>query len=126
MNDAIVCGRTYVFDSAHRIVGHAKCGEVHGHTWKLTVVVGGKLNEETGMLIDFNELNTIVRKHINTIDHLMINDVVDIPVITAETLCRWFCNLLLADLDFEEVAWLRCRLQEGEGGWAEYTKVRGG
>jgi len=48
-------------DSAHYLPGHGKCGRVHGHTYKIEVVVEGEVREN-GMVIDFMTLKKELRK----------------------------------------------------------------
>jgi len=32
-------------DSAHYLPGHGKCGRVHGHTYKIEVIIEGEVRE---------------------------------------------------------------------------------
>ncbi len=41
-------------DCAHFLPGHPKCGQLHGHTYKVEVTIEGE--QTGGMVIDFNEL----------------------------------------------------------------------
>ncbi|MBI4608943.1 MAG: 6-carboxytetrahydropterin synthase QueD [Candidatus Rokubacteria bacterium] len=53
----------FTFDAAHRILGHpGKCAFLHGHTYHLEVTVGAENLDRLGMIIDFDDLRTIVRK----------------------------------------------------------------
>ena len=55
--------RCFTFDAAHRIVGHpGKCSYLHGHTYHLEVTVGAAQLNSLGMVIDFDDLRTLVRK----------------------------------------------------------------
>lgn len=124
-------GKHFYFESAHFIPGHPTCGRLHGHTWKLTVMVKGDQLNDNGMLIDFKVLGGVVRSLIGHLDHGIINDYFDgstplktLPAISAETLCAWFVRALRSwfdELDFlPSDCLIGCRLQEGtEGGWAE-------
>lgn len=73
MNEVSVC-KIFTFDSAHQLIGHrGKCANVHGHTYKLEVVLKAALITETGasdegFLMDFSQLKAIVNEKI--IDHL--------------------------------------------------------
>lgn len=44
------------FDAAHRLMGHEKCGRLHGHTWTVEVEIDGPIDAETGMVLDFGEI----------------------------------------------------------------------
>jgi 6-pyruvoyltetrahydropterin/6-carboxytetrahydropterin synthase len=66
----------------------------HGHNYSLQVSVRGKINPQTGMVIDLKNLKDIVRKRVvDHVDHRYLNDDVEflrgiIP--TAENLVRAF------------------------------------
>ena len=59
------------FSAVHFIVGHAKCGRIHGHNWKLSVAIEG-VPDESGMMIDFAELKKILRKITGKYDHKVL------------------------------------------------------
>jgi 6-pyruvoyltetrahydropterin/6-carboxytetrahydropterin synthase len=116
MNEVKVC-KLFTFDSAHQLIGHkGKCTNVHGHTYKLEVVIKGKVqgpeNEsDEGFVIDFGDVKHIVKELIvNNLDHSFIaagNE----PVLktlqetnskitllgfrtTAENMCIYICHKL--------------------------------
>ena len=65
--------RDYWFSAAHQIEGHPKCGRLHGHNYKVRVGVTGLVSEQTGMVIDFGDLDTIVKPIIDgEMDHRYI------------------------------------------------------
>ena len=54
---------TYVFEAAHRIVGHpGKCAWLHGHTYRLEVTVSSPTLNPLGMVMDFDDLRDAVGK----------------------------------------------------------------
>lgn len=54
--------RAFRFDAAHRILGHpGKCGWLHGHTYRLGVIVESVRLDLLDMVIDFDRLEAIVR-----------------------------------------------------------------
>ncbi|GAA0076513.1 6-carboxytetrahydropterin synthase QueD [Clostridium sp. CTA-5] len=65
------------FDSAHFLAGYeGKCGNIHGHRWKVeieiqgeTLVKGGQLD---GMVIDFGDLKKDVKEMVDYYDHALI------------------------------------------------------
>jgi 6-pyruvoyltetrahydropterin/6-carboxytetrahydropterin synthase len=65
------------FDSAHFLAGYeGKCGNIHGHRWKVEIevqseklVIGGQLD---GMIIDFNDLKRDVKTMVDYFDHALI------------------------------------------------------
>ena len=62
---------SFKFDAAHRLMLHkGACRNIHGHTWKVEVVWGGYVNEETGMLMDFADIKERVWKQVlEFLDH---------------------------------------------------------
>ena len=53
------------FDAAHRILGHGgKCAWLHGHTYRLGVTVEARVLDRLGMVMDFDDLKTLVEKHL--------------------------------------------------------------
>ena len=75
-----------IFDAAHQIPNHpGKCARLHGHTWRVVIEVDGTVDTKTGMIVDFGDLKSIVRKF----DHELVNQVVSfLP--TAENLVEHF------------------------------------
>ena len=73
----MLVGKEFTFDSAHFIEGYrGKCEALHGHTYRLKVVIEGEVGED-GMVMDFRELKSIVKeKVLDRLDHVLINDVV--------------------------------------------------
>ena len=58
-------------DSAHYLPGHGKCGRVHGHTYKIEVVVEGEVREN-GMVIDFYDLKKGIKETLQEYDHTSV------------------------------------------------------
>jgi 6-pyruvoyltetrahydropterin/6-carboxytetrahydropterin synthase len=88
----------------------------HGHNYTIQVSVKGKVDPETGMVIDLKKLKDIVRARVvDRVDHTNLNEDVDFlrgVIPTAENLARAFWQQLagtIADGELYEVA-----LQETE------------
>ncbi|MFT7435108.1 MAG: 6-pyruvoyltetrahydropterin/6-carboxytetrahydropterin synthase, partial [Psychromonas sp.] len=57
------------------------CSRLHGHNWTLFVTVIGKVNEETGFVMDLKKLKDLVRVVIiEKVDHRYLNADVDFLV----------------------------------------------
>lgn len=87
--------KKFRFDSAHYLPNHpGMCRYLHGHTYHMNIIMKGEIDEETGMVIDFNDIDVIVKKNIlNIVDHQCLNDIFDfIP--TAENIAKEFFNIL--------------------------------
>ena len=85
--------KEFVFDAAHNLVQyHGKCEKLHGHTYKLKVVIEGQPDSE-GMIIDFLEVSKIVKENvISVLDHSYLNDIISQP--SAENIALWIWEKL--------------------------------
>ena len=88
------------FDAAHFLPNHeGKCKNLHGHTWKVEIVVEGAIDARTAMLVDFSDLKDAVD---DLFDHSLLNDMIENP--TAEAIAEflyWEIHELLRTLDNE-------------------------
>lgn len=98
--------KDFTFDAAHNLtMYHGKCEKLHGHTYKLSVILDGTPDSE-GMIIDFCEISDIVKeKVISKLDHSYINDILPQP--TAENIAVWIWEQTAEDLKREN-----CSLSE--------------
>ena len=122
----------------HRLPQHqGLCKNPHGHTYKLRIILKGKPNEKTGILIDYYDVEQIANKTINKFNHafvvedgdaimkrfLMENDFkyVVIPFAsTAENLCDVFANELIPQFNnHENIGNLVLRIYETSDVYAE-------
>jgi 6-pyruvoyltetrahydropterin/6-carboxytetrahydropterin synthase len=81
------------FEAAHTLPrvpeGH-KCRRMHGHSYLVTVHVGGSVDEHSGMVVDFADIDLCVRPIIDgELDHRYLNDVSGLENPTSEELARW-------------------------------------
>ena len=66
------------FDAAHQLKGYeGPCENLHGHTWKVRVVVSGRKLNKLGMLLDFKEIKTALKRVLSGLDHRNLNDLPD-------------------------------------------------
>ena len=84
--------KEFSFDSAHFLPnvpeGH-KCRNMHGHTYRLKVVIEGEPDAQLGWLMDFKELKDKVNVVIEQLDHKLINDIKGLENPTAELITIW-------------------------------------
>ena len=85
--------KDFTFDAAHNLINyHGKCERLHGHTYKLRVIVEGTPDSE-GMIIDFIELKALVKERIlSRLDHSYINEIISQP--SAENIALWIWDEL--------------------------------
>ena len=52
-----------------------RCENVHGHNWKVRVVIEGEKLDATGMLVDFLDVKSLMGEIIDRIDHQFLNEI---------------------------------------------------
>ena len=66
---------TSSFAAAHNLRGfRGKCENLHGHNWKVEVVLRGNSLEGNGMLVDFGEIKAATRATLEELDHKYLNE----------------------------------------------------
>ena len=102
----MLLSKEFVFDAAHNLVNyHGKCEKLHGHTYRLRVVLEGVPDDE-GMIMDFVEVSQIVKENvISKLDHAYLNDLITQP--SAENIAIWIWQRIEKNLRREN-----CRLFE--------------
>ncbi len=98
-------------DCAHALPGIDGGEGVHGHTYKVEVVVQG--DYKGGMLIDFKALREQARQAMAAFDHRNLNEVLSFP--SVENLCL----AIFHDLAARQPGLVSVRLWEGATKWAE-------
>jgi 6-pyruvoyltetrahydropterin/6-carboxytetrahydropterin synthase len=98
-------------DCAHSLKGHPKCGTLHGHTYKVEIIIEGETRD--GMVLDFADLKASARSVLAEYDHRNWNDFLDYP--SVENICELLNEKLRPKLTFRYTL----RVWEGHGKWAE-------
>lgn len=81
------------FSSGHYLRNYyGKCENPHGHNYRVLVTLAGAELDETGLLLDFKLLKTLLRPVVEYLDHKMINDLPPFTELnpSAENLARFF------------------------------------
>ena len=137
--------KEYRWEMGHRLPFHkGLCRNIHGHSYKMSVEITGNLNKN-GMIIDFFELNKIVKPFIKKYDHAFLcwdkdKKVKDFLVknkmkrvlvdyhSTVENICNDFIEKISGRLNrikghkFEE---LTVKIFESPNSFAEKTRILG-
>jgi 6-pyruvoyltetrahydropterin/6-carboxytetrahydropterin synthase len=85
----------HTFAAGHALRNYkGKCENVHGHNYRVQVVVRGETLDESGMLADFVELKRLLRAISEPLDHVFLNDIdpfrTENP--SAENIARYICE----------------------------------
>jgi 6-pyruvoyltetrahydropterin/6-carboxytetrahydropterin synthase len=69
-----------------------KCENPHGHNYKIRVTLQGRELDAAGLLVDFKDLKSVMKKTIDRLDHQMMNDVEPFTVLnpSAENIAKYF------------------------------------
>jgi len=93
--------REYRFEAAHRLprlpASH-KCSRLHGHSFRFEVSLEGEVDPETGFLLDFGDVDTLVRPLVERLDHYFLNEIEGLENPTSEVLAAWIWRRLRPDL----------------------------
>ena len=66
----------HTFAAGHALRNYrGKCENVHGHNYRVQVLVRGEKLDQTGMLADFVELKRLLRAISEPLDHVFLNDI---------------------------------------------------
>jgi len=110
--------QTCRFEAAHFLPklaeGH-KCRAMHGHNYKVVATVAG-LVDDTGILVDFHDIEDALQAACDQLDHRLLNDVNGLDNPTAENLCAWFWDQLREHLPLVEIV-----VYENEASACYYT-----
>lgn len=90
-NHPILVVKEMSFDASHHLYDYdGKCRAMHGHTYKLLVGVKGDCLDEQGFVVDFGDIKTIFKEHIEPrLDHAYLNEQLPPMNTTAENMVFW-------------------------------------
>ena len=64
------------FSSAHNLRGYkGKCEELHGHNWRVELVVSSGKLDNIGMVMDFKSLKEKLNNLLEKLDHKYLNNI---------------------------------------------------
>ena len=83
----------YTFAAGHSLRGYkGKCENVHGHNYRVQLVVCGEQLDSTGLLMDFVEIRRTIKGLVERLDHHFLNDLAPFDKInpSAENIAKYF------------------------------------
>ena len=94
------------------------CKQMHGHTFNITIFLDGPINDKSGFVMDFYELDKIINKEIiSLIDHKVLNDIDGLQNPSSELLSIFIWNKLKEKLKYLH----RVSVSEDYGTGVEYS-----
>jgi len=106
------------FSAAHSLPRHpGKCKDLHGHTYRVDVVVDGAKKEDTECVADFAEVKALIEDVVELVDHKHLNEVISYP--TSENIALFLKVELEKRLNGSDlgVTLHSIRLWEGKDKW---------
>ena len=109
--------KTFCFAAGHFLAPpyHGKCSRMHGHTWRVDVVVNAEILDHCGMVMDFADFAPLAHYIEQRFDHAVVNDTVEQP--TCENIARHFYDWCRGRWAVTTV-----RVWESDTAWGEYGK----
>ena len=89
------------FSAAHNVRRYkGDCEQLHGHNWKIEVVVTKSKLEKTGMVIDFKNLKMKLQRVLERLDHKYLNNIPYFKKVnpTSENLAKYIYDNLKAEV----------------------------
>lgn len=94
--------KTFDFEAAHSLPGFPeghKCRRLHGHSFRVDVVVEGSLPAGSAHLIDYGDISRVVRPIIDgELDHRHLNDIAGLENPTSEMIALWLWRRIRPEL----------------------------
>lgn len=89
--------KQFYFDAAHFMPhmaqGHAY-RQMHGHSFHVQIAIQGNPDPETGWVMDFEALDTIIAEVRSELDHRVLNEIEGLSTPTLENICAWLWRRL--------------------------------
>lgn len=117
--------RSFRFEAAHwlpLVPENHKCRRMHGHSYKVDVLIGADELDDGGFVTDFANIDTAMKPLIDKFDHQVLNDFLKNP--TAELICDHISQYIIGVTDLIDMLrlgarTLTVRVHETERAYAE-------
>ena len=89
--------KEFTLEAAHRLpnvpAGH-KCGRLHGHSFRIEIHVRGEVGQQSGWIIDFDDIKKAFQPIFDQLDHRYLNEIDGLSNPTSEILAKWIWRQL--------------------------------
>jgi 6-pyruvoyltetrahydropterin/6-carboxytetrahydropterin synthase len=89
--------KTFQFEAAHllpRLPKSHKCRRLHGHSFKVEIVVNGELDPQLGWVQDYADISEAFKPLWRRLDHRYLNEVPGLENPTSECIALWIWKRL--------------------------------
>lgn len=97
----MILSRVFHIEAAHLLPnlpdGH-KCRRLHGHSFRIEILIEGEIDEKPGWVMDFADISEIFRPVYERLDHRYLNEIKGLENPTSENLARWIWRELKPEL----------------------------
>ena len=109
--------KTFQFEAAHKlpnVPADHKCARLHGHSFRVEVVVAGECDARLGWLMDYAEISDAFKPLLDRLDHYYLNEIPGLENATSENLAKWIWDRLkpkvplLTEIVVAETCMSRC------------------
>lgn len=116
--------KTFQFEAAHllpRLPKSHKCRRLHGHSFKVDIVVAGACDPKLGWVMDYADITAAFKPVWAKLDHRYLNQIPGLENPTSEHIAVWIWRRLkpklpgLAEVVVAETCAARC-VYRGEAG----------
>jgi 6-pyruvoyltetrahydropterin/6-carboxytetrahydropterin synthase len=90
-----------MISSAHQLYKYdGPCAKIHGHNWKIKVIVESESLQESGIALDFGNLGQLLLQIVEPFDHQLINTIPPFDKVnpTAENIVKYIYDRMKAIL----------------------------
>ncbi len=111
--------QAFRFEAAHRLPRVKQthpCYRLHGHSYRVELQLAGPIDQETGFLVDFFEIEGAFGPLLKQLDHHCLNEIAGLENPTAENIAIWIWERVKTALPSLDAV----RVFETPDCWAEY------
>ncbi len=111
------------FAAAHSLRSfRGKCESLHGHNWKLEVLVRASDLNDVGLVLDFKEIKNAVKEVLEELDHKHLNELPAFQTVnpSSEAIARYVFSRLSEKLNVGQVRVCKVVAWESEDACAAY------
>ncbi len=114
------------FAAAHNLINYeGDCENLHGHNWKVEVVVATENLNDAGLGLDFKILKAKTNAILDNLDHKYLNDLVPFKETSpsSENIARYLFEELCKSFANEDVVVESVNVWESDNACASYSRT---